>query len=88
VIVTVNEETRYSGGVENLEDLQDGMLAWAGVKKLDDGNMLALAVRAHYPIVKLTGRISEVDTSAGTFTLHTRRGDKDMKQVSAAVKVL
>jgi hypothetical protein len=78
VIVTVNEETRYSGGVENLEDLQDGMLAWAGVKKLDEGNLLALAVRARYPIVKLTGRISEVDTSAGTFTLHTRRGDKDV----------
>jgi len=78
VIVTVNEETRYSDGVENFEDLQDGMLAWAGVKKLDDGNMLALAVRAHYPIVKLIGRISEVDTSAGTFTLHTRRGDKDV----------
>jgi hypothetical protein len=78
VIVTVNEETRYSGGVENLEDLQDGMLAWAGVKKLDDGNLLALAVRARYPIVKLSGRISEVDTSAGAFTLHTRRGDKDV----------
>jgi hypothetical protein len=78
VIVTVNEKTRYSGGVENLKDLQDGMLAWAGVKKLDDGNLLALAVRARYPIVKLTGRISEVDTSAGTFTLLTRRGDKDV----------
>ena len=78
MIVTVNEETRYSGGVENLEDLGDGMLAWAGVKKLDDGNLLALAVRARYPIVKLTGRISEVDTSASTFTLHTRRGDKDV----------
>jgi len=78
VIVTVNEETRYSGGVENLEDLEDGMLAWAGVKKLDDGNLLALVVRARYPVVKLTGRISEVDTSAGTFTLHTRRGDKDV----------
>ena len=78
VIVTVNEETRYSGGVKNLEDLQNGMLAWAGVKKLDDGNLLALAVRARYPIVKLTGRISEVDISAGTFTLHTRRGDKDV----------
>ncbi len=78
VIVMVNEETRYSGGVENLEDLQDGMLAWAGVKILDDGNLLALAVRAHYPVAKLTGRISEVNTSADTFTLHTRRGDKDV----------
>jgi len=77
VIVSVNEKTSYSGGVENLEDLQNGMLAWAGVKKLDEGNLLALAVRARYPIVKLTGRISEVDTSAGTFTLHTRRGDKE-----------
>jgi len=78
VIVTVNNETRYFNGVENLEDLQDGMFAWAGVKKLDDGNLIALAVRARYPVVKLTGRISEVDTSTGTFTLHTRRGEKEV----------
>jgi hypothetical protein len=74
----VNDETRFSGGVQDFSDLETGMLARVGSKQQDDGSELALAVKANFPVKKYRGEITDINLSANTFTLSLRSGDQNL----------
>lgn len=76
--VTVDDQTVFRGQVENFSELQAGMAAFAVVETQEDGELLAKAVRAGFPIVRRVGEITAVDVAAGEFTLKTARTDEQL----------
>ncbi len=73
--VQVDGRTIYRGGVQSLSDLEPGMIATVGALEQDDGTLMAVAVLARFQLVKKAGTVGAVDPTAGTFDLHTRRGE-------------
>lgn len=74
----VDDETRFSGGVQGLSDLETGMLARVGSKQQTDGSLFALAVRANFPIKKYRGEIVNINLLSSTFTLNLPSGDQNL----------
>jgi Flp pilus assembly protein TadD len=64
--------------VKSLADLQSGMPVAVLAQQQGSGELLALFVMTRLQVDKAGGEITAVDTSANTFTLHTRRSDQDL----------
>ncbi len=77
-VVTTNSETVFRGEVTSLADLEVGMLAGVVNKEAAGDGMQARLVRAGNPTSRYTGEITRVNSSAGTFTLKTRRTGEEM----------
>jgi len=74
--VIINENTLFKGGVDDLSDLQEGMVAAVAGIKQADGGLLAHVVLARHPLVKLAGEIKSIDLGGSSFILDTRRGEE------------
>jgi hypothetical protein len=72
----VDGNTRYSGQINSLEDLQVGWKAAVVAKKTDDGSLLTLAlVAGDAPeLVKAKGVVTAVDPGAGQFEIKKSDG--------------
>lgn len=72
----VDGNTRYSGQINSLEDLQVGWKAAVVAKKTDDGSILTLAlVAGDAPeLVKAKGVVTAVDPGAGQFEIKKSDG--------------
>jgi hypothetical protein len=77
-VITVDVDTSFKGRVESLTELREGMLARVGAELLEDETLLANIVQAGFPTVKISGKITSVEPSEDTFTLKTRRGDREL----------
>jgi len=77
-VVTTNSETVFRGEVNSLADLEVGMLAGVVNKEAAGDGMQARLVRAGNPTSRYIGEITRVNSSAGTFTLKTRRTGEEM----------
>jgi hypothetical protein len=77
-VVTTNSETTYRGEVTSLAELEEGMLAGVVNKEVTGDGMQAQLVRAGNPTSRSLGEITQVNPSAGTFTLKTRRTGEEM----------
>jgi hypothetical protein len=71
-----NENTVFSGEVQELGDLQVGMQAQAAALRQMDGALLAVFVNARFPLDRHAGRVESVEPEAGTFNLTTRAGER------------
>ncbi len=76
--VAVDEQTVFRGQVKSFSELQAGMAAFAVVETQEDGELLAKAVRAGFPIVRRIGEIAAVDVAASEFTLKTARTGEEL----------
>ncbi len=71
----VNEETRFRG-LESLDELQVGWKIGLGARKDQDGKLWAVLVIAGDPadLIQVRGKIADVNTSAGKFSLEKQDG--------------
>ncbi len=72
----VNENTRYGGQINSLEDLQVGWKAAVAAKKTSDGSLMTLALIAGDApaLVKAKGVVTSVDAGAGQFEIKKSDG--------------
>ena len=78
VTIKVNAQTIYRGEAQSLAEVATGMLAAAKVEEQSDGSLLAITVRAGYPLIKRMGEITTVNQDASTFSLKLRGGDEEV----------
>ncbi|MDI6694332.1 MAG: DUF5666 domain-containing protein [Anaerolineales bacterium] len=76
--VAVDEQTKFRGQAEEFSELEAGMAVFAVVEVQDNGELLAKAVRAGFPIIRRFGEITAVDVAAGEFTLKTARTGEEL----------
>lgn len=74
----VNEETKFLGQAADLASLEVGMVSGVHAEEQEYGALLAITVRAGYPVVKKMGEITAVDQGDGAFTLQTLRGGEEL----------
>lgn len=80
-IVKVDANTKYRGQVTALADLQVGMLAQAAAEVQDNGDLLAVTVRAGFPSGRrFLGKVTAVADQS--FTIQTRQGETITFQVT------
>lgn len=73
--VKLEDDTVYLGAaVQSPADLQEGMAASFGVRKLEDGSLLAVLAAARPAPVRHAGEVTNVDAAGKTFTLRARNG--------------
>ena len=82
----VDGSTQYFGEVQSMADLQAGMQAGVAAKKLDDGTLLAVAVRVKVERVRHAGEVTAVGGTS--LTLETRQGEMFTFDVDANTKFL
>jgi len=78
VSVGFDENTRYFGVADNFSEIEEGMIAGIIAEKTSGENYLAKIVRLRFPTVRIIGKVSDVETNENTFTLVTRRGEKEL----------
>ncbi|MEW5871350.1 MAG: DUF5666 domain-containing protein [Chloroflexota bacterium] len=78
VTIKVTGETVFRGGVEGLDDLEEGMRAMVLTQEAADGSLEARTVSANYPAQRKLGEVTAVDEDASRFTLKTRQGDEEV----------
>lgn len=73
----VDENTRFRGELESLEDLQVGWRAGVAAREGEGSNLLAVLVIAGDPpeLVKVRGEVTEVDPIAGKFRIKNPDGN-------------
>lgn len=86
LIFQVDGSTQYFGEVQSLADLQAGMQAGVAAKKLDDGTLLAVAVRVRAERIRHAGEVTVV--GGNSLTLKTRQGETLTFGVDANTKFL
>lgn len=76
VTFSVNENTRFKGQLESLDEMQVGWNAGVAAKEQEGGTPLATFVLAgeRPEITKARGEVASVDAENGTFTLATHDG--------------
>jgi hypothetical protein len=72
----VDENTRYGGQLQGLEDLQEGWHAGVVATEFSPGKLLAVGVVAGDApeLLKVRGEVTSVDVGAGTFSIETEDG--------------
>jgi hypothetical protein len=72
----VDENTRFRGRIESLEDLQVGWKAGVAAHDGEGSNLLAVLVIAGDPaeLIRVRGEVTRVDPGAGTYQLQTQDG--------------
>jgi hypothetical protein len=83
---SVDGNTSFLGEVHSLSDLQAGMTASVAAQKLDDGSLLAIAVRVRLELIRHAGAITTVDPVDSTFGLTTRQGESLAFQVDGSTQ--
>jgi preprotein translocase subunit YajC len=77
----VDADTKFTGQVGGLADLQVGMHAQARAEKQSTGDLLAKSVRAGMPSdQRFLGKVTAIDEQA--FTIQTRKGESITFQVT------
>ncbi|MGE5221243.1 MAG: DUF5666 domain-containing protein [Omnitrophica WOR_2 bacterium] len=71
--ISVNTTTVFLGKVQNLSKMKPGMLVTAGARE-ENGKLVALLLWARVPALRYAGKITAIDTAAGSFVLQTRAG--------------
>lgn len=75
---SVDEETRFAGGISDFEDLEKGLMVAVLARQQSDGSVLAKLVGSRKfdrpPKAKFGGKISEL--GASSLTIVTRAGDE------------
>lgn len=73
----VDENTRFRGELESLDDLQVGWRAGVAARGDEEGKLLAVLVIAGDPpeVVKVRGEVTEVDPMAGKFRIKNPDGN-------------
>jgi Flp pilus assembly protein CpaB len=74
----VNEETRFTGGVDELADLQVGLPVLVKGLKQPDGSLLAQVVGARRRVRRYAGEIMAIDEGGNTLTLKLRQSEQEM----------
>ena len=74
--IFVDENTRYGGQLQGLEDLQEGWHAGVVATETSPGRLLAVGVIAGDApeLLKVKGQVTSVDPRAGTFSIETDDG--------------
>lgn len=73
--LTADEDTRYTGAAESLEEIEPGMQAAVVVRREAGGIVRLTRIITRIPLEGYRGQVTAVDSNAGTLTLMTRQGE-------------
>lgn len=78
VSIGFDENTKFIGSVDSFSKIEEGMVAGLVAEKGSGDSYLARIIRLRFPTVRVLGNIKDVVVSENTFTLITKRNEKEI----------